>query len=126
MQYIFLRGIIESTLQNFHCPQCQSKTFEQNIQIMGISPQGADISIACGQCQANTMLHAEINTMASELMSNEHGQKFMDDYLKKWGNISAHMSPTDGVQKIKDEDITQLYKDLKDAHTVEDILGKNE
>ena len=72
------------------------------------------------------MLHAEINSMASELMTNEHGQKFMDEYLKKGGNISAHMSPSENTQKIKDEDITKLYKDLKDANTVEDILGKNE
>lgn len=126
MQYIFLRGIIDSTLANFHCPHCQSKALEQNIQITALTAQTIDISIICPQCHANTLLHAEINPMAWELMNHEHGQKFIQDFLAKGWTVGAQMMSRDGTQMIKDEDITKLYKDLKNINTVEDILGKND
>jgi hypothetical protein len=130
MQYIFLRGIIENTLINFVCPQCQNKSDEQNLFLTGITSQGVDINIHCPSCHANTLLHAEINTMTNELMSSEHGKEFIKEFLEKWWKIWAQIPHQATMQNmnnsIKDEDITALYKNLKNAHTVEDIMGNIE
>ena len=130
MQYIFLRGIIDSTLSNFVCPQCQNKPDEQSLFLTGMTSQGVDINIHCPTCHANTLLHAEINTMANDLINSEQWKDFIKEFLEKWWSIWAQVIPTNHVSKnadsIKDEDITQLYKNLKEARSIEDILGNNE
>lgn len=83
MQYIFLRGIIESTLTNFVCPHCQSKAVEQNLSLTGMTSQGVDINIHCPGCQSHTLLHAEINAVAGEMMASDHGKQFLKEFIEK-------------------------------------------
>lgn len=82
MPYIILKNIIESVISNFACPQCKSNTNEQAIHISAISSQGIDINITCHTCGANSQLNAEINTVASQLLANEHGRKFFEGFIK--------------------------------------------
>ena len=83
MQYIFLKSIVDSTLANFVCPQCQNKTTEQALFLAGITSQGVDINIQCHICSLQTHLHAEINTIAHEMMQSEHGKNFIREFLEK-------------------------------------------
>jgi hypothetical protein len=39
MNYIFLKNIVETIIQNFTCPECQSPTNEQTLQVTGIGSQ---------------------------------------------------------------------------------------
>lgn len=125
MNYIFLKNIIETILQNFTCPECHSKTNEQTLQITRITPQGIDIHIQCHICQSKSALHAEVNTMAHEMLQNEHGRKFFEDFIRQWGVLGADMSQNmiPAQQNwIKDEDIVKVHEDLKKARTIEDLM----
>jgi hypothetical protein len=73
------------------------------------------------------MLHAEVNTLASQLLQNEHGRKFFEDFIKQGWTIGAEVqNKKDQTQTshIKDEDIVRVHNDIKNAKSVEDIMGK--
>jgi uncharacterized protein YchJ len=129
MNYIFLKNIVETIIQNFTCPECQSPTNEQTLQVTGIGSQWLDIQIQCHVCQSKSMLHAEVNTMAAQMLQNEHGRKFFEDFIKQWGAITAdlHQNPRVNVSDtIKDEDIVKVHKDLQKARTIEDLMKDDE
>ena len=64
--------------------------------------------------------------MANEMMWSDYGKKFLKEFLEKWGTIGAQMLGEKSAPSIKDEDITEMYKNLKNAHSVEDIMWMNE
>ena len=128
MQYIFLKNILETVLSNYQCPQCQNKTNEQSIQIHSISHNTVGIHVHCHICSAVSELKAEINPMASQLLQNEDGRKYLEDFLKNGGTIGATMNNAkstwvDNPNAIKDEDIIQIYNDLKNAKSIEDLMN---
>jgi hypothetical protein len=82
MHYIFLKNILESVLANFTCPQCHNKTNDQSIKVTGISSHGIDIHIHCHICSTHSQLNAEINTIAGQMLQNENGKKFLEEFLK--------------------------------------------
>lgn len=127
MLYIFLKNILETVLANYVCPQCQSKTTEQSMQITGISSHGVDIHVTCHVCGTHSQLNAEINSIAAQMLENENGRKYFEEFLKQWGVIGATMkNKKNGEVKtigIKDEDIMKIHDELKNAKSVEDIMG---
>lgn len=126
MNYIFLKNIIETILQNFTCTECHSKTNEQTLQVTGITSQWIDIHIQCHICQSKSALHAEVNTMAHEMLQNEHGRKFFEDFIKQWGSLTADLknraTSSESSTSIRDEDIVKVHKDLQKAKTIEDLM----
>ena len=127
MPYIFLKNILETVLVNYQCPQCQNKTNEQSMQIHGISHNAVAIHVHCHICSAVSELKAEISPMASQLLQNEDGRKYLEDFLKNGGTIGATMKGKDqeaqNPNAIKDEDIVRIYNDLKDAKSIEDLMN---
>lgn len=128
MQYIFLKNILETVLSNYVCPECQNKTNEQAIQVMGISSHGVDIHIHCHVCGAHSQLNAEINTMAAQMLETDSGKKQFEDFLKQWWTIGTTMQNKDTSQNqnnnaIKDEDIVKIHNDLKNAKSIEDLMN---
>lgn len=72
-----------------------------------MTSQGVDINIHCPLCSAHTLLHAEISSVVQQEMK-------------------ARISKKTNQNTINDEDITNLYKNLKNANSVEDILWTDE
>lgn len=130
MHYIFLKNILETVLLNFTCPQCQSKTNEQSIQISWVSSHGVDIFIHCHVCGANSQLNAEINSIAAQMLQNENGKKYFEEFLKQGGTIAAAMNNSQNIENssvgIKEEDISKIHDEIKKAKSIEDIMGKSE
>ena len=91
MPYIFLKNIIESVIANFVCPDCNNKTSAEYLNISGMSSRGLDIHIVCSICSTHSHLAAEINTMASELLNGENGNKFFEEFIKNGGTLGANM-----------------------------------
>ncbi len=65
------------------------------------------------------------------MMASDQGKQFLKDFIEKGGTLSVPMTPKWAIQNtnihsIKDEDITEMYKNLKNAHSIEDIMGANE
>lgn len=130
MQYIFLKNILETILSNYVCSECQNKTNEQSIQVTAVSSHGVDIHIHCHVCGAHAQLNAEINTMAAQMLENENGKKYFEDFLKAGGTIGATMKnkepekPNKNENAIKDEDIIKIHNDLKNAKSIEDLMNE--
>lgn len=128
MQYIFLRNILETVLANYVCPQCQGKTNEQSLQVTGISSNGVDIHIQCHVCGHHAQLGAEINTLAAQMLENENGRKYFEEFLSHGGTIGATLQnkknkKIENSNSIKDEDIQKVHDDLKNAKSIEDLMN---
>lgn len=60
-------------------------------------------------------------------MNSEQWQTLLKELIDKWWTLGADFeSGKKSEHTIKDEDITTVYKNLKNAHTVEDILSGEE
>ncbi len=125
MPYIFLKNIIESVIANYICPDCGNKTSAEQLSITGMSSRWIDIHLVCSVCSVHAQLSAEVNTMASELLTRENGGKFFEEFIKNGGHIGATMinkkNPT--TKGINAEDIAKIDEDIKNAKTIEDLMG---
>ncbi len=124
MPYIFLKNIIESVVANYVCPDCWAKAGLEHLNITGMSSRGVDIHINCSVCGAHSHLSAEVNTMASEMLSGPDGAKFFEEFIKNWGTLGATMNnkKNNGYKWINAEDIAKVDEDLKNAKSVEDLM----
>ena len=124
MPYIFLKNILESIIANYVCPDCGWKTSAEQLNITGISSRWIDIHLTCSVCNTHSHLSAEVNTMASELLNTEHGNKFFEEFIKNGGTIGAKMvnknnTPTKGINAA---DIAKIDEDIKNAKSIEDLM----
>lgn len=128
MHYIFLKNILQTILENFSCPQCQSKTTEQAMLVTGISSHAVDVHINCHICSMHSHLCAEVNSIATQMLDNEHGKKFFEEFIKNGGTIGANMEKKvpnqENTPGIKDEDIIKIHNDLKNIKSVEDLMSE--
>lgn len=122
MPYIFLKNIIESVMANYVCPECNSKTNAKQLNITGMSSRGIDIHVSCLFCGLHSQLSAEINTMASELLTSEHGHKFFNEFIKNGGKIDTTMVNKKNKKWINETDIAQIDAEIQNAKTIEDLM----
>ena len=124
MPYIFLKNILESVIANYLCPECSSRIGAEQLLITGISSRGIDIHITCPTCNIHSQLSAEVNTMGSELLNTEHGNKFFEEFIKNGGTIGAKMINKNNSQTkwINAADIAKIDEDIKNAKTIEDLM----
>lgn len=124
MLYIFLKNILESVISNYKCPDCGSQTNAEQLNILGISSRWIDIHLVCSVCGIHSQLSAEVNTMASELLSTEDGKKFFEEFMKNGGTMNAKMINKKNINKkwINADDIAKIDKDIKNAKTIEDLM----
>lgn len=125
MPYIFLRNIIESVIANYICPDCGSRTAAEQITITGMSSRGLDLHLVCVLCGTHSHLAAEVNTMASELLTSEWGQQFFSEFIKNGGSIWSTMKnqKNPNPKGINAADIAQIDQDIQNAKTMEDLMG---
>lgn len=124
MHYIFLRNIIETTLENFVCQQCGKKITEDVIRVTSIAETGLGMTIVCPHCQTQAEIKAEIHQVANEMLKSEHGRAFFQDFLKKWGTFGVEntLSQKPVSSWIQPEDIAQAEQDILGASSIEDLL----
>jgi transcription elongation factor Elf1 len=124
MPYIFLKNILESVIANYLCPDCGSKTSAEQLNITGMSSRGIDIHLVCSVCGIHSQLSAEVNTMASELLTSENGHKFFEEFIKNGGNIDAKMinKKNPNAKGINAADIAKIDADIQNAKSIEDLM----
>ncbi len=125
MPYIFLKNIIDSVISNFICPDCSNKTSAEYLNINWMSSRGLDIHITCSVCGTHSHLAAEVNTMASELLNGENGNKFFEEFIKNGWSLGANMInklPQKNPKGINAEDIAKIDEDIKNAKSIEDLM----
>ena len=124
MPYIFLKNILESVINNYLCPDCGGKTSAEQLNITGMSSRWVDIHITCSVCGIHSHLSAEVNTMASELLNGENGNKFFEEFIKNGGTLGATMNnkKSKNIKWINAADIAKIDEDIKNAKSIEDLM----
>jgi hypothetical protein len=124
MPYIFLKNILESVIANYICPDCGNKTSPEELNITWMSSRGIDIHLICSVCSVHSQLSAEVNTMASELLTNENGQKFFEEFIKNGRKLDSTMKNkiNSNIKWINAADIAKIDADIQNAKSVEDLM----
>lgn len=112
MNYLILKNIVETTLAQFICKECNSKVTEQNIQILGTAGNALNMEIMCPQCQNTGVVKAEINVIGPGM----NGAGVVEQIKKIAGEYRKG-------QSINDADIVKLREDLKKGSSVQDIFN---
>jgi hypothetical protein len=111
MNFLILKTIIESTIQNYNTQNQMAKIGENNISIVSMSQKGIELLIRCPHTGKEVNVHAEVNFMNGPLPTN-----FTI-------NGNAHMPQTTG--QINDDDVTQIHQALKNTTNIADLFGES-
>jgi hypothetical protein len=128
MHYIFLKNIVETIITNFVCPECGVPTNEQSVQVLAIKEQAIGLHLICPGCHAHAELHAEVSSLANQLLTNEHGKKFFEEFIKQGGTFGSSMPSSEpnpnNVPRINDADIVKIHQNLQHAQSVADFIDE--
>lgn len=125
MNYIILKNIIEATIANFLCQQCQGKIAEQNVNLLGASAQWLSLEVTCPHCGTTGVVKAEVNLLAANMFQSEHGRAFLEEMMKKSnlpGGIIFTGNQAPAEPSIKDEDIMKVRDSLKNQQSMKDLF----
>ncbi|QFR39269.1 hypothetical protein A9Q91_03465 [Candidatus Gracilibacteria bacterium 28_42_T64] len=129
MNFKALKGMIDSLVQTYKCPECSHDVQDNNVDVIGAAGSTINIDIECPNCKKHSMIKSEILSMDLTNMnfsSDKIGQiKNVLEGLK--GNISGTIIQNGSIESIKDEEIINLNTDLKKRNLdVSDLLGGSE
>lgn len=115
MNYIILKGIIESTIANFKCKDCNSWITEWNINILGSAGNSVNLEVICPNCKTQWVVKAEIglinNAVTPEtLMNLKNTIAWIQNTKQSW------------IDAIKDTDILDIRENLKNCSSIEDLF----
>ncbi len=113
MLYIFLKNIIETTIEHYNCQSCHNTIDESAVQITGIGDHLINLDITCSHCQAHAHIHAEVANIANEMLKTNEGKELLKKVMKN-GSLNGN--------SIKDEDILTMKNELSAAQSIEDLL----
>jgi len=94
MRFEWLKLLIEGIVTNYKCPECNSKTDANHIEVLWIAGNNANLDIICPKCNTHSLFGTQMLQMNLNI-----------DKFKK--NLATN------IQKISDKEITSLNKDLK-------------
>lgn len=63
MNYQMLKSIIDSLVQNFRCPDCETQVTEKDVEIVWAAWKTVNIDIWCPKCSKHTMVKAEVSSL---------------------------------------------------------------
>ena len=108
MNYIILKTIIDSTIQNYNQTNPTQVITESNVSITNMTAKGIDILIHCPHTKKDIRIHAEVNFM---------GQQPNTPMMS--GN-----SITTTTRQIDDNDVTAIHKALQQNTSLSDLFGE--
>lgn len=111
MNFLILKTIIESTIQNYNTQNPMAKISENNVTITSFSPKGVDLMIRCPHTNKEMTVRAEVNFMNGPLPTN-------------FSIAGGGMPEVTG--QINDTDVTQIRQALKNTTTISDLFGEQE
>ena len=110
MNFLILKTIIESTIQNYNHQNQQAKISENHVFIISMNNKGVDLMIRCPHVGREITVRAEVNFMNGPLPTNF--------------SIAGDGIAVQG--QINDSDVTQVRQALKASTTISDIFGEQE
>ena len=109
MNYSLLKTIIETSISQYTCQNCQWKIDENSINIRKIGDGNVDFHVICPHCQTEAQMHAEIGGAQFNFPGNQWIQPVPVNMKK---NIHA----------IQESDIANIERDLTNKQSIEDLL----
>jgi len=104
MRFESIETLINSVLATYRCPECESQTNKNNIEILWIAWTSVNLDIICPKCHTHSLFASQM------LQMNINLDKFKNTLNKN-------------LKKISDQEIVSLNKDLKkDKINVEDLF----
>lgn len=111
MNFLILKTIIESTIQNYNHQNQQAKISENHVSIISLNSKGVDLLIRCPHTGKEVNVRAEVNFMNGPLPTNFS---------------IAGDGMTEVTGQINDTDVTQVQQALKVNTTISDLFGEQE
>lgn len=122
MNFKALKWMIDSLVQVYKCPSCESIVWDNNVDIIWAAWTNINIDVECPTCNKHSMIKAEI--VSFDLwkinISQENLNNLKDNLVKLKDKKSENNILTDNL--IKDEEIVNLNKELKDTINVSDLF----
>ncbi len=113
MNYLILKTIIESTVMNFRCKECNSWISEWNISVLWLAWNSINLEVTCPNCRVQWVVKAEI-----WFLNQMWGPEMLNSV--KW-QMNMQVDPKEA---IKDSDILSIREDLKNCTSIEDLFNK--
>jgi hypothetical protein len=90
-----------------------------------MSSRGLDIHLVCPVCSVHSQLSAEVGSIAADIFANAWWAKFFEEFIKNGWALSATMINKNNSwsKTIGAADIAQIGEDIKNAKTMEDLMG---
>lgn len=111
MNFLILKTIIESTIQNYNHQNQTAKISENNVSITNLNTKWVDLLIRCPHTGKEVTVRAEVNFMNGPLPTNF--------------SIAGGGMPEVKWQ-INDTDVTNIRQALKKTTTISDLFGEQE
>lgn len=115
MNYLILKTIIDSTIANFKCKDCNSWVSEWNINILWIAWNSINLEVFCPNCRTQWVVKAEIwflNQWTNPEMINNLKNSLQNPVIQ---NLNT--------ETIKDSDILSIRENLKNCTSIEDLFN---
>ena len=126
MNFQALKWMVDSLIQTYSCPDCESKIWEDSVEVMWTAGQNINIDIQCPKCQKHSMIRAQILALEIPIQDikvkaeeiNSQITKSMQNKLDEIGKFKWHIedmksNSEDKTHLIKDDQIIELNKNLK-------------
>lgn len=111
MNYQALKWMLESIVKTYKCPACGAEISENNVDIVWAAWTTVNIDIECAKCQKHSMIKAEMTQINLwEVNLSKDWLVWLKNTLEK---IKDNLKQINNPNKIKDEEIINLSKDLK-------------
>lgn len=119
MNFQALKWMIESLVQTYKCPNCDSGVSDENVDIIWAAWTNINIDLGCPNCDKHSMIKAE---MLSFELWPINISKWNMIWLKN--GLSKLKSTKNNKYLIKDSEITALNKKLKELKEVSDLFNE--
>lgn len=119
MNYLIIKSIIEATIANFQCKECQSHITERDLNILGTAGNSVNLEIICPNCKLQGVVKAEIGMMNIGNVGNPELAQQIRQFVESMKNGKIFSM---NENSIKDEDILTLRKDLQENASFLDLF----
>lgn len=109
MNYIILKTIIDSTIQNYNQNNPTQPITESHVSLTNMTMHGIDLLIRCPHTQKEIRIHAEVNFMNGTAANN----------FTVTGN-----GITTTTRQIDDNDVTAIHEALQKNTSISDLFGE--
>ena len=121
MNYSMMKNLIESLIQNFACPDCNSKVNDTNAEVVWAAWSAVNLDMICPNCSKHTMIRAEMTAM--NLSSMPWFDKLKESFSKEIKTQLKRAEKKDSKPKINDKVIVDVNNLLKQENiNVDDFL----